>query len=400
MPAERRRHAPRPGNGLEAVETAPIRAAAERPAVDRIGNVVEDTDRDRRSGPAGRPRRLRRRLLIGSLTVLALLLVAAGGGFWRFNNYAGNVDRIPDVFASIPQQERPDKPASGQPGHDALTFLLAGTDRRSDVPTTGEDAEADQFVQGAQRTDTIMLLHLTADRRKAYVISIPRDSWVPIPGRGTTKVNAAYSLGGPSLYVRTIEQLTGIRIDHLAVIDWSGFTALVDAVGGVTVTVPQAVYDSARKKMWTAGPHHLDGAEALLYVRQRYGLPGGDFDRVKRQQNFLRALMNEALSQGTLANPLRLNRVLDAVTEAVSVDDTLDNGKLRGLALSLRNLRQNDLTFLTVPTRGIGREGSASVVYIDERRAQALWNAVRRDDLPTYLKRYGKASELLGTRPR
>jgi LCP family protein required for cell wall assembly len=340
--------------------------------------------------------RWRRRFLIGSLVGVALLLIAAGGTFWWLNSFTGKIDRIPGVFSSIPEEERPAKPAEGEPGHGALTFLLAGTDRRSDVPTTGESAQADEFVPGAQRTDSIMLMHLTDDRSKAYVISIPRDSWVEIPGHGHNKINAAYSFGGPSLYVRTIERLTGIRVDHLALIDWSGFKELTDAVGGVDVTIPDTVYDSARDKTWTAGTHHLDGDEALEYVRQRHGLPGGDFDRVKRQQNYLRAVMSEALSQGTITNPIRLRRLLDAVTKTVSVDDTLSNSDLRGLAFSLRNLHTNDVTFLTVPTRGTGFEGRASVVYVDEERADALWKAVKSDDLPTFLKMHGKPSEQLG----
>jgi LCP family protein required for cell wall assembly len=343
-----------------------------------------------------RQHRVRRGLLIGSVVILALLLAIAGGTFWWLNSFAGKIHRIPDVFSSIPEQQRPDKPAAGQPGHGGLTFLLAGTDRRSDVPTTGQEAEANQFVPGAQRTDTIMLVHLTDDREKAYVISIPRDSWVAIPGHGYNKINAAYSFGGPALYVRTIERLSGIRIDHLAVIDWSGFKTLTDAVGGVTVTVPKTVYDSARDRTWTAGTHHLDGNEALLYVRQRHGLPGGDFDRVKRQQYFLRVLMGKALSQNTFTNPLRLGRLLDAVTKTVSVDDTLSNGDLRSLALSLRGLHTQDVTFLTVPTRGTGFEGKASVVYVDKDRAAALWRAVRSDDVPAFLEKSVKVGEQLG----
>jgi len=347
-----------------------------------------------------RPHRLRRGLLIGSVALLALLLVTAGGAFWWLNSFAGKVHRIHDVFSSIPEQQRPGRPAAGQPGHGGLTFLLAGTDRRSDVPTTGQGVQANQFVPGAQRTDTIMLVHLTDDRTKAYVVSIPRDSWVTIPGHGRNKINAAYSFGGPALYVQTIEELTGIRVDHLAVIDWSGFKTLTDAVGGVTLTVPETVYDSGQDHTWTAGTHHLDGNEALLYVRQRHGLPGGDFDRVKRQQYFLRVLMGKALSQNTFTNPLRLGRLLDAVTKTVSVDDTLSNGDLRGLALSLRGMRTNDVTFLTVPTTGTGFEGEASVVYIDMDRAAALWRAVKSDDLGPFLESSVKAGEQLGDTTR
>jgi LCP family protein required for cell wall assembly len=385
--------------GSDSTQPLTIWPDGDRPTADQA-EADADTEPGEESTGQSRFRRLRRDLLFGSLIALALLILAAGGTFWWLNSFAGKIDRIPDVFSAIPEQQRPDKPISGEPGHGGLTFLLAGTDRRSDIPTTGQDAGANQFVPGAQRTDTIMLVHLTDDRKNAYVISIPRDSWVAIPGHGHNKINAAYSFGGPSLYVQTIERLTDIRVDHLAVIDWSGFQALTDAVGGVTITVPETVYDSARNTTWTAGSHHLDGEDALRYVRQRHGLPGGDFDRVKRQQNFLRALMGEALTKGTLANPLRLGRLLEAVTKTVSVDDTLGNGELRSLAFSLRDLRQDDVTFLTVPTTGTGYEGRASVVYIDEDRARALWKAVKIDDLPAYLVEYGRADEELGATTR
>src|SRR5699024_4791673 len=198
----------------------------------------------------------------------------------------GQVERIPDVFA-IPEAERP---ASGS--KEDLNILLAGSDVRAPGGTTGEAAESG-WAPGAGRSDAIMILHIDADRESAYLVSIPRDSWVTIPGEGKNKINAAFSLGGPALYVKTIEKLTGIRIDHLAMIDFEGFKQLTDALGGVTIDIA----DSGCGR--DAGTYDMNGAEALEYVRQRKCLEGGDFDRVKRQQNFLRQLMGKTLSGGT-----------------------------------------------------------------------------------------------------
>ncbi|WP_306961068.1 LCP family protein [Streptomyces afghaniensis] len=145
------------------------------------------------------------------------------------NHYADRVQRITDAFPHVREKERPVKPESAK---GALNFLLAGVDSRSDLPTTGRESKTDLWRPGAQRTDTLMLLHLAADRHTAFVVAIPRDSWVPIPGHGRAKINAAFSWGGPPLLINTVERLTGIRIDHFGVIDWHGFRSLTDAVGG------------------------------------------------------------------------------------------------------------------------------------------------------------------------
>ncbi|HKE52399.1 MAG TPA: LCP family protein [Actinomycetes bacterium] len=347
--------------------------------------------------PRTKSGRRRRVLIVVLVGLLALSACTVGGAWWLSERYAGQVQRIPRVFDPIPEQERPDKQL-GEAGK-ALNFLLAGTDRRSDLATTGEEALAPAWVPGQQRSDTIILVHLTADRKNAYVISFPRDSWVDIPGHGLDKINDAFSLGGPTLYVRTLEHLTGIRIDHLAIIDWDGFIELTDALGGVDVTIPQTTYDFHNHRTWEAGTYHLYGKDALDYVRQRYGLPRGDFDRVQRQQNFLREIMRETLNSGTLSNPLRLARVLDAVTKTVSVDDTMSNADLRGLALSLRGIQQGNVVFMTAPISGTGYEGSASVVYLDEQRAQRLYDAIKNDDVDSYLAKYGRPEERLGTAP-
>jgi LCP family protein required for cell wall assembly len=326
--------------------------------------------------------------------MLAALALSFTAAIWSVTNYyAANVHRVRNVFPAIPEAERPAK----QPGN-GLTFLLVGLDRRSEVPTTGANAEGAVWKPGEQRSDSLMLVRITADRSRVYVVSIPRDSWVPIPGHDLAKINAAFSYGGPTLLVRTVEKLTGIRIDHLAVIDWDGFRSLTDAVGGVTITIPEDTYDSARRRQWRSGTYTLPGDDALDYVRQRYGLPNGDFDRVARQQNFLRALMDKALQQETLTNPVRLTRMLGSVTDAVTVDDTLSNNDLRSLALSLRHVRGGDVTFLTAPHAGLDRIRGQSVVLLDRDRTRALWQAVRTDALPEYTARYGDSS--LGTAVR
>jgi LCP family protein required for cell wall assembly len=225
----------------------------------------------------------------------------------------------------------------------------------------------------------MMLLHIDADRRGASLISVPRDAWVPIPGHGMGKVNWAYSFGGPALAVATFEKLTSIRVDHLVVVDWDGFMSLTDAVGGVDVDVPTTVYDSARHLTWTAGRHHLDGTQALAYVRERYGLPGGDLDRVRRQQAFLRALMQASLHQEMRKDPVLLYQFLNEVTRHVLVDDQWRISDLAALAASLRDLRSANIRYLTAPVAGLGREGDQSVVHLATDRDRDLWRAVHED---------------------
>jgi LCP family protein required for cell wall assembly len=266
---------------------------------------------------------------------------------------------------------------------DGETFLLMGTDSRSAVSTTGQDSAAPDFVFGAQRSDAIMLATVGGDGKTASVVSIPRDSWVDVPGRGMNKINAAYSFGGPTLLIQTVEALTRVRVDHFAVIDFAGFEQMTDAVGGIDVVIPQATSDM--RSDFASGPQHLDGAQALNYVRQRYNLPGGDFDRVRRQQNALRALVRQALSSGTLSSPTRAFDLVNTLTQHIGVDDSLSNTDLATLAFSLRDLRSGDVTFLTAPYLGTGTEGDQSVVYLDRTADDDLWFAVNNDSVAEWV---------------
>ncbi|MCQ0006454.1 LCP family protein [Actinomadura madurae] len=186
------------------------------------------------------------RILIAVGVFLALIVAGLGGLVWqRQSSYNGNIDRIKGVM--------PDDGAK-RPGPNVAgteNWLLVGSDSRAEAATTGEGNQV--WKPGQQRTDTIMLLHLPADRKKAYIISFPRDSWVEIPGYGRQKINAAFSFGGPKLLIETMESLTGIRVDHFGAIDFEGFKSMTDALGGVTVNIKQSVYDPARKKQWEAG---------------------------------------------------------------------------------------------------------------------------------------------------
>jgi LCP family protein required for cell wall assembly len=339
--------------------------------------------------PATRPRAPRRRLLIRVLVAAAaaaVLLVGATAGLFleRQRAYDRNIRRIPGVFPA-----ESDRPARA-PGR-AQNWLLVGSDRRADQATTGRDATGPLWRAGAQRADTIMLVHLPADRDRAYLVSFPRDAWVPIPGHGDAKLNAAFSFGGPPLLIATIERLTGVRVDHVAILDFDGFRSMTDALGGVDVRVARTVWAPAQRVLWPAGTHHLDGARALDFVRQRHNLPGGDLGRIQRQQAFLRALARQAVDRGTLANPLKLNALLEAATKAVSVDASLTIAGLRALALQFRSLRPGDLVFVTAPVAGMGTEGRQSVVYLDRAKGQPLYQALRTDTVEGYLAGVGDA---------
>ncbi|MDH2414807.1 LCP family protein [Nocardioides sp. CER19] len=348
--------------------------AEEEPGLDDEGPAAPLPRRSRRSR-----HRLRRFVVVPAAVLLVLGSVPLGIGWYLEHQLTSKIGRIDGVFRQLDASERPARPAPGTPGAKAVNILLMGTDRRSDVATTGDDAEAPAWVPGAQRSDTLMLLHLDGSRQAAAVVSIPRDAWVPIPGHGYGKVNWAYSFGGPSLTVATVEQLTGVRIDHLAVVDWTGFAELTDRVGGVDLQVPDTVHDSANDVAWTAGWHHLDGRQALLYVRQRYGLPGGDLDRVKRQQAFLRAVLEASLHQEMRKSPRMLYGFLDTMAGSLSVDSGWSSTEMAKLAFSMRGFRTADLRFLTAPTLGTARIGSQSVVRLDGPAGAELWQDLRTD---------------------
>jgi LCP family protein required for cell wall assembly len=342
---------------------------------DDLIRLREETPEQRRG-----KRRRSRRVLIVALTLLALIVAAVLAAIWFLGSSLSPYDRIPNAF-DLPEAGRPTSTDQG------TTFLLAGTDRRSEELTTGEGAQGETWLPGAQRSDAIMVAHLSEDGERAYVVSIPRDSWVDIPGYGMNKVNAAFSFGGPSLYVQTIEQLTNTRVDRVAVVDWTGLIGLVDVLGGVELTFDEETV--ARNRTWPPGTHLLNGEEVRDYVGERYRLPRGDFDRVERQQNVLRALGVDMIEEGVARNPAKALEVARATTQFVSLDSSFSVPQMVRLALSARGLRPDNVTFMTVPTTGTGFEGDQSVVYLNEPAQKSFWKAFRTDRLEQWIDKNG-----------
>ncbi len=333
----------------------------------------------KRGGPAHRPAKRRRRPLLIALGLLfALVAGLAGTAWWTVHRLDSNIAREKDVFdrGSLPgAKPRPEAdPAAGK----ALNLLLVGSDSRGPA-STGSDSQADFESQRGNRTDTMMILHISSDRSAVRAASIPRDSWVPIPGRGEAKINAAFSWGGPKLLVATVEDLTGVRIDHYVAVDFDGFKEMVDSLNGVDVTLREAAHDPSQNVDFAAGANHLDGERALQFVRQRHGLARGDFDRVVRQQQLLGAIAAKVMDGGVLGHPLRTRNLLDAMTRTMTVDDTFGLSDMTALANSLKSVRKSQLDFRTVPTTGTGWRQKQSVVLLDDARTDELFSAIRTD---------------------
>lgn len=325
---------------------------------------------------AEQPKRKRSKKKIILICVLVpLILVGIGliaGGLY-LRNVEGKVQRV-DAFAEVPEASRPQKDAAAG---GAINFLLLGSDTR------------DPENLGGSRSDTIIVMHLDKKQQSAQLISIPRDTWVYIPksangqhGDTKSKINAAYAWGGPALMVQTVEKYTGVRIDHVALVDFAGFKEIVDALGGVTVNV-EATFTSTHslnpdgKRHFEKGPQVLDGPAALDYARERYSFKDGDFARIRHQQDVIKAILDKAASGGTLSSPGKINAFLNATTNTVSVDKDLN---MLSMATQLRHLRSGNLNFYTSPSKGTGMIGNQSVVLPDEAKAKALFEAVRTDN--------------------
>ena len=314
-----------------------------------------------------RPRRI---VVVVGIGALLLLLSGAISVYVITERLGNNIERVPDTFESLDESTRP-------PSTNALTFLLVGTDSRTDV---GAGAGFRSY-----RSEVLMLAQVAPDRESATVVSIPNSSWVDVPGRGADRLAAAYTVGGPALLIKTVENLTALRVDHFAVIDFAGFRSMVDAVGGIDVVVSPPLSDAVPG--FRRGMNHLNGAGALVYVRHRLGGLDADLERGQRQQNALRAMLATVASNGTLSDPVALYNLLNAASRSLGVDDTLSNGGLRALALEMNDLAPGRVVFLRVPTAEILRERGGSVVRLDARRAPELWDAMRQGTVDGYAER-------------
>lgn len=332
---------------------------------------------------------------VTTLAVIFILLAGTFGGYlWWLNSLFENVEHVPAGITTPPEKEG----SSGEKNH-PLNILLLGADHGDVGQSVAEDLADDKWTPFEHRSDTIMLVHIPADRDSVQLLSIPRDTWTKIDGYPApnhyAKINAAFSFGGPSLAVNTVQQLTGISVDHLAIIDWVGFKDLTTALGGVRVYIPHTFYDDSQKTTWEQGWQELDGERALQYVRTRHGLTNGDFDRIKRQQNFMRSTMAKLLSNGTTSNPVTFGRVVKAITSNLTVDSSWDNGEIRSLAWSMRDIGTEEVQFVTAP---LGRYDTTpdgeSIVRLAKEQSEALFRAVRNDNISGYLDQYPHADTL------
>ncbi|MFD7133647.1 LCP family protein [Streptomyces sp. NPDC059894] len=343
---------------------------------------------------AGSVRRRRRRWVRYGAGAAAVLVVGAGAAGWAvYAELEGNITPDEAAAAELARyaQERPTALVK-----DARNILLIGSDTRS-----GTGNRAYGRDSGTERSDTTILLHLAAGRRGATAVSLPRDLMVDVPacrrpdGSRTEPMfamfNYAFQAGGSACTIRTVEKLTGIRIDHHVVVDFSGFKEMVDAVDGVEVCLREPVRDKAAKLRLPAGRVTLDGEQALGYVRARKSLGNGsDTDRMDRQQRFLGALVNKVRSDDVLLNPAKLYPVLDAATSALTTDPEL--ASLRGLYRLVRGLRDipaDRVRFLTVPRESYVYNANRDQLV--EPEAERLFGLLRAD-APVRVARDGSSA--------
>ena len=330
----------------------------------------------------------RHKVLIAIGVLLAIIAGTAGGYWWWLNHQLSSIPRF-NAGITVPEGKN-----GGGEQNKPLDILLLGADNGGDDLTVADELKAGTWTPFAHRSDTIMIAHIPADRQSVQLVSIPRDSWVDIPGYPSSdhfaKINAAFAYGGPQLAITTVQQLTGIHIDHVAIIDWAGFKDLTTALGGVRVYIPETFYDESQRITWEKGWQTLEGQEALAYVRTRHGLANGDFGRIERQQNFMRATMQKLLSSSH--NVVTLTKVINNLAKFLTIDDTWDNQELVNLALSMRQVHSGDVQFLTAP---LGRYGTSSdgqsYVQLAPKQSQRLFDDLVSDNLQDYLTKYPDA---------
>ncbi|UNB55871.1 LCP family protein [Mycolicibacterium sp. YH-1] len=322
----------------------------------------------RRAAPPPPPpavRKPKRKRRWGRIVLVCLLVAAAatvGTGYWIDTH----LHRIPALA------DYAERPASGR----GTTWLLVGSDSRTGLSPEQQAELATGGDIGNGRTDTILLVHVPGLGSSAptTMVSIPRDSYLAIPGYGQDKVNAAFALGGASLLAQTVEEATGLRLDHYAEIGFDGFAEMVDAVGGVTMCPPEPVSDPLAGIDLAPGCQELDGRTALGYVRTR-ATPRADLDRMTNQRAFMSALMHRAASPAVLANPLRWYPMAHAASGAITVDDDAHVWDLARLAWAMHGT----ITTTTVPIGEFTAGDSGAVVVWDDDAASRLFSAIGSD---------------------
>ncbi|NEW71981.1 MULTISPECIES: LCP family protein [Streptomyces] len=334
-----------------------------------------------RGSAAGRRRKrtsTRRRAVLYTVWTLAAVLVLGGAGLgYLYYKLNGNLTGV-DVNAAL-GTNRPKDVDNG-----SMDILVLGSDSRA-----GKNAKYGTD-EGTSRSDTAMIVHVYKGHKKASVISIPRDTLIERPsctskgGQQTPAVqaamfNSAYEAGGPACTIKTVESMTGIRMDHFLEVDFSGFKQLIDDLGGVNITTTAPIHDPKSHLDLEPGPHTLDGEQSLGLVRTRHGVgDGSDLGRIKLQQAFVKALLDQVKHVDLFGNPKKLYDLADTSTKALTTDSELASvSKLKGFAESLKGIGSGNMKMTTLPVE-YDPQNPARVLPM-ERKAKLIWTALRHD---------------------
>ncbi|NUP65024.1 MAG: LCP family protein [Nonomuraea sp.] len=324
---------------------------------DAYGGVrLTPTPRPRRPVRSAKARR--RNVIVAGLLSTGILV--GTGVVWATPRQIGTVD----AGVTAPKSQG------------AENILLVGVDKRDDL-TRRQQNQLKLGRESGQRTDTMMVIHLSEDHERVTVVSLPRDTWTTIPGKGDHKINSAYQFGGPKLTMQTVKAVTGLEINRYIEVNILGFIDVVDSLGGVTVCTPIPINDPKTGLNLPAGTHQLQGAQALGYARTR-ATARSDLDRIDRQHQVISALLSRALSADTLANPGKLASFVNSTLSTVKVDP--DDG-LIGLATQLRDVSLDDVRFADVPLADVDFKAPTgeSAVLWDKPAARDMFRRIDAD---------------------
>lgn len=342
--------------------------------------MTQATDAPPRSRRApGRRSRKKRVLLSISLSLLVLLLIAGGTGWWAYSHLNGNIDSV-DLDQAIGVDNRPQKVVAG-----AQNILVLGSDSRA-----GANGDLDHGNVSGARSDTTMLVHIPEGRSKATAVSIPRDTLVTrpecknedgktVPSQKRAMFNSIFPAAGAACVVKTVEEMSGVRVDHFVVVDFAGFKGLVDALGGVTVKLDKPMTGAKGGLKLDAGEHKLNGTDSLKFVRTRYGYgDGSDLGRISLQQTFMMAMLKEIKNQDALGNPARLYKLADAGTKSLTTDRELASlTALADFAKSMKGVDPDTMETIMLPV-AYDKIDRNRVIPAEPQVTQ-LWEALRND---------------------
>ncbi|MEW2422367.1 LCP family protein [Streptomyces nigra] len=343
------------------------------------GGTGSRTPHPRGKGRRRKPRRRRKGLLIAAWTAAGIVVLGGTGAGYLYFKLNGNLQSV-----DIDQALGTDRPRKADNGSENI--LVLGSDSRSG----GNKKLGGGADDGSARSDTAMILHIHKGHKKASVVSVPRDTIIDrprctdtdgnaYPAASGVMFNSAYSTGGAPCAVKTVESLTGIRMDHYLEVDFSGFQKLIDRLGGVEVTTTKAIDDPDSHLKLTAGTHRLDGEQALGLVRTRHGVgDGSDLGRIQLQQAFMKALIEQAKSIDLFGNPKRLLDLADTATKTVTTDSGLGSvNRLMSFANGLKGISSKNMTMVTLPVRYDPADPNR--VIVAEAKAKQVFTALEHD---------------------